>query len=266
MEKEFSPEERLLQLIKGKSAKYHPEQKQEQGNENLIPEPAADSSIKQSGATFDIKPAEVASDAGQAETAGNAKISAGLEDFSHKGQVDIAAKGKFIHAVKGIFLACLLVLVLAAGYFAFNAYVNKGSQELENIKSLVASISEKEKDPDEVLAAEAAKEMVKDKKASQASSIDDYQKIVEAKTIFALPGRTEKPIAMESLAAQDVLKGFRLVGIITEKPPQAIIEDIQNKQTLFLKEGEMIGRMQVQQILSDRVMLVYDGQSVTLSL
>jgi hypothetical protein len=266
MEKEFSPEERLLQLIKGKSAKYHPEQKEKQGNENLTPEPAADSGINKTGSTLDTKPAESAAGAGQPETAGNAKIDVGLEDRSHTGKVDIAAKGNIMHALKVIFLAGFLVLVVAVGYFAFNAYVNKGSQELEDIKSLVASISDREKDSDEVPLEKAVKETLKGKQASPASSIDDYQKIVEAKTIFASPGRTEKPAAMESLAAQDALKGLRLVGIITEKPPQAIIEDMQNKQTLFLGEGEMIGKMQVQQILSDRVILVYDGQSVTLSL
>jgi hypothetical protein len=273
MEKEFSPEEKLLQLIKGKNSKYNSEQPKEQGDKNLTPEPKTNSGIKQSESSRNMQPVDTPADTAQAESSGNAKTGTGGKGFSkfshflHKKKTGIYIDGKNNYVVKSALSIFFVACILLAGYFVFNTYLSKGSQELESIRSLIASFSHDEEPLDGISAEETKQKDAKSAHVTPASSVEDYQKIVERKTIFASPApRPEQAAVMESPVVRDMLKELRLVGIITEKPSQAIIEDIKNKQTLFLGEGEMIGGIQVKQILIDRVIIVCNGQSVTLSL
>ncbi len=273
MEKEFSPEEKLLQLIKGKSSKYNSEQPKEQVNKNLVHEPKTNSGIKQTESSHNIQPVETPADTAQAEASGNAKTGTegkGFSKFSHflhkkKAGIYIDVKNNYV--VKSALLIFFAACILLVGYFAFNTHLSKGSQELESIRSLIASFSHDEEHLDGISAEETKQKDAKSTYVTPASSVEDYQKIAERKAIFASPTpRPEQAAVMESPVVRDMLKELRLVGIITEKPSQAIIEDIKNKQTLFLGEGEIIGGIQVKHILIDRVIIIYNGQSVTLSL
>ena len=56
------------------------------------------------------------------------------------------------------------------------------------------------------------------------------------------------------------------MGIVPGDEPQAIIEDKKSGQTFFLKEGEKILNMEIEKISTGKVLLNYDGETITLSL
>jgi hypothetical protein len=237
MANEFSPEEKLLHLIKGKQNSAVPAQSK------AVP-PAAQAIPQEAG---QIAP-------------GSDKV---LEEKTHK----IPQKIKTAFNANYLILGAFIVLVLLAGYFIFNALIYKEDREVENLKLLIKSFSERE-EPGEF---EAEKAPTEKKEASNnekpVSSFEDYQKLLNKKTIFAPPARSSsKAKAIEGPGLRDLVKGLSLVGIIPGDQPQVIIEDKRNGQTLFLKKGEMIDSIRVKDILSGRVILEFNDETVTLSL
>lgn len=59
---------------------------------------------------------------------------------------------------------------------------------------------------------------------------------------------------------------FHLVGIIPGDPTQAIIEDAQTHSTIYATPGQMIGDVQVDKILRDRVVLTSADEHMDLML
>jgi len=59
----------------------------------------------------------------------------------------------------------------------------------------------------------------------------------------------------------DPTRRLKLVGIILDSHPQAIIENVQTKQTFFLSEGDSFEDITVKEIKESKVVLVYQGQS-----
>ena len=61
-----------------------------------------------------------------------------------------------------------------------------------------------------------------------------------------------------------VTQHLRLAGISWSDDPDAMIEDTRTKRTLFVKRGGMIGKIKVQAIFKDKVVLFYDGEEIEL--
>jgi hypothetical protein len=57
---------------------------------------------------------------------------------------------------------------------------------------------------------------------------------------------------------------LRLAGIALQPQAQAMIENTETNETLFLKEGDIINKLVVHDILSDRVILMYEGETIEL--
>jgi hypothetical protein len=251
MNKEFSPEERLLHLIKGRKK----------------PESAKPSEGKSRDAadlSDNIIPVPVLSDADNIKDK-NINTVPGIKENSDKP----GPKGFFVKPRISInpaytAIAVILLFVSAVLYFIFNITGTKDGQEVENLKKLIAVISEKK--PADMPAEE-------DKKAAvpvpdkPAASFEDYQKLINAKSIFAPPvTQAGKAIAQEGPGLNELIKDLRLVGIMPGEMPQAIIEDRKNNQTLFLKEGDMINDIEIKSISTGRVVLARNDETVTLSL
>jgi len=64
----------------------------------------------------------------------------------------------------------------------------------------------------------------------------------------------------------DLSKTLKLMGIIPGNPTQAIIEDSKTKNSSFVSEGDTIGDLTVEKIENGRVKLIYEEQSIFLSL
>ncbi len=78
--------------------------------------------------------------------------------------------------------------------------------------------------------------------------------------------QTEKAPTLGSESAYDKLKDLSLIGIIAGERPQAVIEDKKIQKTYFLYKGQTINQMKVEEILKDRVILDYYGEMLELAL
>lgn len=268
---DFSPEEKLLRLIKGKrTSPFGPE-------ELIKPEEAKKPEIeeKEDISKKDEKPApvEARKEAKEAEKP--------LKKETPPEQVKVKPPaGIRLRLPKGLNLSSLLIYIgiIAAAIFLlvsviglFSSPFDKEKQELQSLQALIASISKTaEEDPIRPQAPEAAqKEKPVPAKAEPESgpSFDEYQKLLLEKNIFAAPVQERKKTALpEGPTLRELVKGLSLVGVIPGDEPQAIIEDKKNQQTLFLRKGDQVEGIEVREIQSGRVILGYGEQTVTLSL
>ncbi|MBI4227692.1 MAG: hypothetical protein HY600_05440 [Candidatus Omnitrophica bacterium] len=101
--------------------------------------------------------------------------------------------------------------------------------------------------------------------AAQAS-LDDFLRAVRERDVFHPPGAAPAaaggPVAPPAAA---LTEGLRLVGIAWGAKPEAMIDDQQAKQTLFLTEGQRIRSLTVEKITQEHVTLKAEtGERVTL--
>jgi len=78
--------------------------------------------------------------------------------------------------------------------------------------------------------------------------------------------KTGEPDPKEAAAAAaagplGVLENFKLVGIAWGSIPEAMIREVKEGRTFFLKEGEKIRGVVVKEILKDRVIVEHEGQT-----
>ncbi|MCG8431817.1 MAG: hypothetical protein MJA29_11675 [Candidatus Omnitrophica bacterium] len=69
-----------------------------------------------------------------------------------------------------------------------------------------------------------------------------------------------------SPTAAEILSTLRLLGVIGGKKSQAIIEDMKQRQTYYLREGERIKDMVIKKIRKGRVFLEFEGSILELHL
>lgn len=75
----------------------------------------------------------------------------------------------------------------------------------------------------------------------------------------------ERPLAQVAAnASVDLTKRYKLVGIVLGKPPEAIVEDLTNKTTMFVHEGEWLESVQVKTIEEGRVVFLQEGLEIEL--
>ncbi|MDD5504719.1 MAG: hypothetical protein PHV77_05345 [Candidatus Omnitrophica bacterium] len=257
MDREISPEERLLRLIKGKNRPLSAERAniQTAAGETGQPIPASvpAASSGRSGAV--LKPD------GQKMPLLKAKVSGAADSMP---KVKMPAGFNPYYLIAGFF-----VLLLIAGlYFLISASGTKEDQDVANLKQLVAVISSQA--PAENAQAKPAQNITSEAQGSGATgrgSFDDYQKLIGNKAVF-VPAAVEKKKtqAQEPAKLNELLKDLKLVGVIPGDVPQAIIEDKKNNQTLFLREGELVNGIEIKSVSAGRVVLNYGEETMTLSL
>ena len=74
----------------------------------------------------------------------------------------------------------------------------------------------------------------------------------------------EEDIIPASETIAEMVQNLKLVGISWSKSPDAMIEDTESVRTFFVKRGQMIGKLKVQAIFKDKVILSYEGAEVEL--
>jgi hypothetical protein len=93
-----------------------------------------------------------------------------------------------------------------------------------------------------------------------------YLEMVQRRNVFAPIGlgkdREEIQKAKETLTKMS--NDLKLVGISWGQEPQAMIEDSQSQKVYFLKTGDNIGKFKVKEILENKVILSYQGETVEL--
>ena len=65
---------------------------------------------------------------------------------------------------------------------------------------------------------------------------------------------------------EDLVKNLNLLGIITGKENQAIVEDKKSKKTMFLYKGDSLGEFTVYDIKEKGIVLDYNGEKIELNI
>ena len=242
MNKEFSPEERLLHLIKGK--KDIPKKPDRQQEEKPV--------IKDEAITL------------------KEESSISIKE-TNKEPIKIITKSENKSTINSniVLLIVVFVILLAMGIGIISLFTKKEDKDIKNLELLISSILETAKEEPLIDKKLSEKLAVKDQvsKKEEAGSFDDYQKLLSDKSIFApaVP-RKRQQLATEGPSLRDLVKELRLVGIMPGEDPQVIIEDKRTGETLFLKRNEMINDIKIEDIGTGRVTLGYNEDTTTLSL
>ena len=242
MNKEFSPEERLLHLIKGK--KDIPKKPDRQQEEKPV--------IKNEAITL------------------KEKSTIPIKE-TNKEPIKTITTGENKSTINSniVLLVVVFIILLAMGIGIISLFTKKEDRDIKNLELLISSISETAKEESLIDKEPIEKLAVKDQvsKKEEAVSFDDYQRLLSDKSIFvpAAP-RKRQQSATEGPSLRDLVKELRLVGIMPGEDPQAIIEDKRTGETLFLKRDEMINDIKIEDIGTGRVTLSYNEDTTTLSL
>jgi hypothetical protein len=101
--------------------------------------------------------------------------------------------------------------------------------------------------------------------AIEVRPFDVYKPAMEGRDIFQAPW--EKPaqeVSAPNASAAELAKQLKLVGILLDKDPKAIVEDLGTHQTFFVSPGEQIGNAVVGEIRPDKVILIFGQEKVEL--
>lgn len=82
--------------------------------------------------------------------------------------------------------------------------------------------------------------------------------------IFQAPWEKPAVAAPAGSAAVELAKNLKVVGILLDAEPKAIIEDVAMKQTFFVSPGEHVGGALLEEVKEDRVILIFNEERVEL--
>ncbi len=95
--------------------------------------------------------------------------------------------------------------------------------------------------------------------------LEHYLKAVHGRDIFVnQSAQTNKGVP--GVLAADLIKDMSLVGIISGADPQAIIEDKKLQKTYYLRRGQSIGDLQIEDIQEGKIIIGHNGQKYELYL
>ena len=92
-----------------------------------------------------------------------------------------------------------------------------------------------------------------------------YQEKISERNFFQYPW--EKPKQDEGAVKNvtvDLQSQLKVVGILLDREPKVIIEDLRTQQTLFLSRGERIGDAVLETIEEGKAVFLYNGQRIEL--
>ena len=101
--------------------------------------------------------------------------------------------------------------------------------------------------------------------AIEVRPFDSYKPAMEGRDIFQAPWeQPAQDIPAPGVSSTELVKQLKLVGILLDKDPKAIVEDLGTQQTFFVSPGERIGNAIVQEIRQDKVILIFGQEKVEL--
>ncbi len=98
-------------------------------------------------------------------------------------------------------------------------------------------------------------------------SYDFYAQTIGKRDIFNLaPPAASVPAVQVSVEqkqqAVEFVRNLKLVGIVLDKTPLAIIENLQTQDTIFLNKGGKLGDAVLEDIQEDKIVMKYKGQRI----
>ncbi len=106
---------------------------------------------------------------------------------------------------------------------------------------------------------------------------DYYRKQVQKRDIFQFPEEKARVMPKKVQARrvikasikiqpkkQPFVKSLKLVGVVLDEDPEAIVENPKKKKTLFLRKGDEVQGAIVEKILEGKIIFLYEGRKVEL--
>lgn len=92
-----------------------------------------------------------------------------------------------------------------------------------------------------------------------------YQAVFDKNTLFgAVAANASTPVLKASIA--ELVKDYRLKGVILTAEPEAIVEDARTQKTVFVKVGQQVGDLTVKEIKDGMMVLSYLGEEIKLEI
>jgi hypothetical protein len=106
-----------------------------------------------------------------------------------------------------------------------------------------------------------------------AAPFSDYEQVFKSRDLFAIeeeqPVQVEMaqpaPIAPPVVVQRDLSQELKLVGILLDDRPQAVLEDLKNQTTIFLHKGESHGDIVLEDVQEGKVTIRYHNELVELT-
>ncbi|MBF0532548.1 MAG: hypothetical protein HQL23_05550 [Candidatus Omnitrophica bacterium] len=92
----------------------------------------------------------------------------------------------------------------------------------------------------------------------------DYRNVIQARDIFTAASEQKKEDQAPAQPKPALSTRYRLGGIILDKNPTAIIEDLQSHQTIILSIGQKLGDAELKNIQENRAVFRDGDQDVEL--
>lgn len=95
-----------------------------------------------------------------------------------------------------------------------------------------------------------------------------YEEEIARRNIFKkdLSERISDKAVMAGPAFKEIVKDFRLIGIVKGDNPQVIIEDVKSGKTYFLYPGDYLGEIKIEEIYADKAVLEFKEERINLCL
>jgi len=162
-----------------------------------------------------------------------------IESKDTKARIDLL---KWINRL--LFVICLVIIA-----YIVNSYVlTKGSASLFLTQEIQPKVKEKD---------------VRVSTKEDAQTFDFYAQTIHRRNLFLPPwekDQGENKVAEASNS--DLEKDIRLVGIVLDKNPKAIVEDVKSEDTSFLSIGDEIRGAKLIEVLEGKAIFDYNGQKV----
>ncbi len=106
-----------------------------------------------------------------------------------------------------------------------------------------------------------------DAKLTELKPFDDYRLQLEQTDVFEAPWEAPKDTSTKNLDTPlvELTKVLRLIGIVLDADPKAIVEDLKTKQTYFLSIGEEISGAKLKSVDEGKVTFFYNDQEVDIT-
>lgn len=236
MAEEFSPEEKLLRLIRGEKKK----------NGKLAVALPESSGIPQNPPVNAFE------------------LPMGKIQTAKRKTADKKSPFKFINSV------LIVVLILTIAFFVFDILISKlslfGASERTGF-SIADRAYLVDKDRS-VSTTDSVSNTAQDRSSDESPPFFGYSDMGRRELFKPQKAEVEEKVVNEKkiLSGQEQLNGISLIGIISGEKPQAVIEDKKNQKTYFLYKGQNVNQLTITDILEDRVIFDFEGEKLELVL
>ena len=101
--------------------------------------------------------------------------------------------------------------------------------------------------------------------AKARAALSFYEAVFEKDTVFGRVLGNGQGVALKTPLAE-LVKDYRLKGVVLAGEPEAIIEDARTQRTSFVKAGGKLGDLDVKEIRQGSVVLAAENETITLEI